>query len=540
MFCDHHSVNQLTSLLQSHDITDFVVCPGSRNGAIVHNLYALGKDVTLFPVTDERCAAFIGLGICLRTGRPTAVCVTSGSALLNTLPAVAEAFYQKIPLLIISADRPQQLIGQLDGQTLPQQGALLPYCRTWQLSDNTASTDIRYNNRLINEALLSLHQRGGRPAHINVPLSSPLFSFHVHQLPEERTIYESRISSENPIPQHIIQDIADCDLPLLLLGQFNAPPINIISQIEEQNSMLVLPELIANVPGSQRLIAFERASIPEAESIAVHAGGNLVGKHLKEKLRKKENLHVVRIEESEDCPDTYYHLSYIIRGTPASALQQLADELPANRFVASTKKTLESLYYNNSDKTESKFNEQSVMKIIVEAIKYHHDIASLHFANSTTIRLVQQYYATDGRIPIYCNRGVNGIDGSVSTAVGYALKDAFLENPCPHLHLLVVGDLSFFYDSNALWNEQLGGNLRVILLNNGGGRIFKTLPGLEDSPARDEYIAGSNTAIASGICDSYAAHYLSASSLKETQEEVCRLFEMKSERPVVLEIFLDN
>ena len=137
MYCDTPQVNQLTALLEAHHIRHIVVCPGSRNATIAHNLNEKGENCfTLHPVTDERSAAFVAIGLILATQECTAVCVTSGSALINCIPAVAEAYYRHLPLLIISADRPQNWIGQLDGQTLPQSGALLPYCPTYTLRND--------------------------------------------------------------------------------------------------------------------------------------------------------------------------------------------------------------------------------------------------------------------------------------------------------------------------------------------------------------------------------------------------------------------
>ena len=159
MYCDTKQVNQLTALLVAYNIRNAVVCPGSRNATIVHNLYEIHRQgkVSIHPVTDERSAAFVALGMSLATQEPTLVCVTSGSALLNCVPAVAEAYYRHLPLLVISADRPLQWIGQYDGQTLQQTGALEPYCRTAQINPPRSEGDCWVNNLHINEALNSLY-----------------------------------------------------------------------------------------------------------------------------------------------------------------------------------------------------------------------------------------------------------------------------------------------------------------------------------------------------------------------------------------------
>jgi 2-succinyl-5-enolpyruvyl-6-hydroxy-3-cyclohexene-1-carboxylate synthase len=123
MYSSKVSVNILTSLLIKAGVEHAVVCPGSRNSPIVHNLNEC-DEIQCYPVTDERSAGFFAMGICQQVQQPVVLCVTSGTALLNTCPAVAEAYYQHLPLIVISADRPAMWIDQLDGQTLPQRDAL--------------------------------------------------------------------------------------------------------------------------------------------------------------------------------------------------------------------------------------------------------------------------------------------------------------------------------------------------------------------------------------------------------------------------------
>lgn len=186
MFSDKHNVNILTSLLVRHGLRSAVLCPGSRNAPLVHNLVQAG--LRTFAVTDERSAGFFALGRALDEG-PVALCVTSGTALLNLLPAVAEAFYQHVPLVVISADRPLAWIDQQDGQTLPQAGALAPFVlRSVSLPESSDPEGRWFCNRLVNEALLAMHTRGSGPVHVNVPISEPLYSFSVDALPDERVV----------------------------------------------------------------------------------------------------------------------------------------------------------------------------------------------------------------------------------------------------------------------------------------------------------------------------------------------------------------
>ena len=188
MYSSKENVNILTSLLVAHGVRYAVVCPGSRNSAIVHNLNEC-PDIECYPVTDERSAGFYALGMAQVLHRPVVVCVTSGTALLNLAPAVAEAYYQHMPLIVISADRPEQWIDQLDGQTLPQKDALGRFVKkAVSLPEPTDDEMHWYCNRLVNEALNETRHHGCGPVHINVPISEPLFEYNVEKLPEERLI----------------------------------------------------------------------------------------------------------------------------------------------------------------------------------------------------------------------------------------------------------------------------------------------------------------------------------------------------------------
>ena len=187
MYSDKPHINSLTKALLHLGITDIVVCPGARNAPLCHNFHQAG--FALHPVTDERSAAFVSIGIYLETHRPTAVCVTSGTALLNTLPAVAEAYYRHIPLLIISADRPEEWIGHLDGQTLPQRNALLPYAECVNIEERTTQ-------KTIIQQIKNLIQKQA-PTHINIQIEEPLFQFTQPSLPDIDETVEQVDSKEH-------------------------------------------------------------------------------------------------------------------------------------------------------------------------------------------------------------------------------------------------------------------------------------------------------------------------------------------------------
>ena len=537
MYCDKSSVNILSALLPEHGIHDIVVCPGSRNANLIHNFHelSLSGNMRIYPVTDERSAAFTAIGLYYAKRQPVGVCVTSGSSLLNTLPAVAEAYYQHIPLLIISADRPAEAIGQLDGQTLPQEGALLPYARTFVLNEN----DERWCARTCNEALLSLRHDGGSPVHLNVPLSRPLFSFNTEQLPTVRKIEEVVATpSEHPLPEALIDKIRRARLPMLVVGQLLPGRDNdsdsfglhdAIERLEATDGILIMPEIISNCRYSYRTSSYEYSN--EAHELnpdlVIHIGGNFVHKRLRKTLREQD-CPVIRIEDRQsDFPDTFFHLETIVRAPLAKALLQLAERLEEKQEVVCEKSYLDSIWGVWTE--EVKFDEENTMELIAKTIT--DKIPIIHLGNSSTVRLASKYFYDDA--DFYCNRGVNGIEGSLSTAVGHSLGTE--EAVC-----VILGDLSFFYDSNALWNNKLGGNLSVIVFNNKGGGIFRTLEGLNASPAAEEYVSAQHNASAKGIAESYDTEYIEVKDEDELSDALDVMVNRKRARPIIIEITINR
>lgn len=529
MFCDKHHVNQLTSLLHQHQICDCVVCPGSRNAILIHNFKQAGFQ--LYPVTDERSAAFVALGICLQRQSPVAICVTSGSALLNTLPAVAEAYYRHLPLLVISADRPTEWIGQLDGQTLPQEGALTPYTETFHLSAAEDATANWHNQLLINRALLRVRQNGGQPVHINIPIREPLFSFQTAELPVTWPIREEMGDTGHPISDETVHAIQSARLPIVIVGQYEKGTIPALRTIEENNSLLVLPEIISGQAGSWRTTWLEQL-LPHLDfrpDLVIHIGGNLVNKQLKLHIRKISACSVIRIDETGQVADTFQHLRILVRATPQEALSQLASILPPQQEVQKWKTLLDQGLHLSEKYQPLHFSDIGILQRLSQRIPKH---AAIHLANSSPVRNASCFLGSfPGRI--FCNRGVNGIEGSLSTATGYAMLH-------PHITLAVIGDLSFFYDLNALWNTRLPSGLRILLFNNAGGQIFQNLPGLNQSPALRQFIAAAHTTTAQGVAQTYGLEYHCAHSYDEADRAIGCLLREDTDSPVLLEVFTDT
>ena len=493
MYSNKENVNILTSLLVAHGIHHAVVCPGSRNAPIVHNFNEC-PDIQCYPVTDERSAGFYALGMTQALKEPVVVCVTSGTALLNLYPAVAEAYYQHRPLVVVSADRPQQWIDQLDGQTLPQPDALGRFVKKAVSLPEPHDEDTSwYCNRLINEALIERHA----PVHINVPITEPLFDFSTPELPVERKIELLAADISNVTLSHVCRMFLQAKRPMLIAGQ----PMNAL-----------MDEAVAQIGDDEDYVP----------DFVLYTGGSIVSKRLKRFLRKAKETWVVNREG--EVTDTFMNLTHVVQGdgeVVADMVRFNLEEMP-HPFVQKWEALLTQIR-QQIDAKDLPYSQAAVVKYFEQM----RGTNIVHYANSMAIRLANTYSKT----PVYCNRGVNGIEGSLSTAAGFSrVTDDKV--------FCVIGDLSFFYDQNALWNQNLRGNLRILLLNNGKGGIFDMLPGLENSPARDKYVAAEHHATAEGICQQNHVVYRQAKDMSQMQEGIDWLIATNSERPLLLEVFL--
>ena len=491
MYSSKQNVNILTSLLVAHGIHHAVVCPGSRNAPIVHNLNEC-PDIQCYPVTDERSAGFYALGMTQALKEPVVVCVTSGTALLNLYPAVAEAYYQHRSLVVVSADRPQQWIDQLDGQTLPQPDALGCFVKKAVSLPEPHDEDTRwYCNRLINEALMVKHG----PVHINVPITEPLFDFSTPELPKERKIELLPADISNVTLSHVCRMFMQAKRPMLIAGQ----PMNPLMD----EAVVQIGDDVDYIP-----------------DFVLYTGGSIVSKRLKHFLRKAKETWVVNSEG--EVTDTFMNLTHVVQGdgdVVADMVRSNLEEKP-HPFVQKWEALLAQIR-QQVEANEPPYSSAAVVKYFEQ--KRGANI--VHYANSMAIRLANTYSKT----PVYCNRGVNGIEGSLSTAAGFScVTDEKV--------FCVIGDLSFFYDQNALWNQNLRGNLRILLLNNGKGGIFDMLPGLEKSPARDKYVAAEHHATAEGICQQNDIYYQQATTTDEMQRGIDLLLSSEFSRPMVLEV----
>lgn len=580
MFSNKENINILTSLLLEYGVSDAVVCPGSRNAPIVHNLSQC-QSIRCHPVTDERSAGFYALGIAQATQRPTVVCVTSGTALLNLAPAVAEAYYQHVPLVVVSADRPVQWIDQLDGQTLPQPDALGRFVRKavslpephvasvgsgdgleaagkGALSDGDKRLEEErwMCRRLVNEALHAATCRQPAPVHINVPITEPLFAFDVAELPVAKRFRQMEKVSFLNQQRQLFERFFSADRPMIVIGQMAYGIISPETIRSLSQHYVVMAEPLSNL--HYQTIHFDEAvrvveSLDQNESLQyvpdyiIYIGDTLVSKPTRRWLRSTKatscvitpdalDIHdpITTLEDIVECPleDVDLLLSSFcdIYDNPEDFEDDedvMAHEDSRHGFHACWQQLLDRCA-ERAEAYEPGFSQMATVKYFEEQLADLDTDICVHYANSSAVRLAciyAQHY-------VWCNRGVNGIEGSLSTAAGFSLAtDA--------LTVCVIGDLSFFYDQNALWNSNIGGNLRIVLLNNSGGGIFRQLKGLDKSPVATSFVAAQHETTAQGICTQNDIGYISAKDMGEMQIGIVTLLTRETNRPMLLEVFTD-
>lgn len=517
-----------------------VVCsPGSRNASIVIALDEHPAIETIV-VHDERSAAFYALGMAQELKAPVGVVCTSGSAMLNYYPAVAEAFYQCVPLVVMSADRPPEWVNHGDGQTIVQEGVYTNHIRFESIISN------EMNLAMINSEVDRGFDAGVKtwkgPIHFNLPLEEPLYGKREIEWEKESERVWTIDSEEFTADQ--VQELSEIwrnsSRKMILIGQHDKDLAfkNALLELCEDSSMAVLVENTSNLTHQRWVHCIDRTlgGISDEDilryqpDLLITLGGAIVSKRIKQFLRSSPIRAHWKIGYDFPEMDTYRKLSHSIEMSSSHFIQELLKlDLPRNGSnYGSVWKQRDFL---NQAKLPSFFETvpYSDMAVFETLLDYIPENAYVHMANSSVVRYCQLYDPIPS-IKYFANRGTSGIDGSSSTACGVALASPQICN------VLITGDVSFFYDSNALWNNQLPSNLRIFMINNGGGGIFRIIPGPRESEQLEKYFEAHHTRKAEFICKAHDVNYFSASSIGEIELQMADFF-LESDRPKLMEIF---
>jgi len=535
-------IANLPFLCQKLGVHNVVLCPGSRSAPIT---YAFTECSTrCYSIIDERSAAYFALGLAIATKEPIAVVCTSGTSTLNFAPAVAEAYYQQLPLIVLTADRPAEWIDQNDGQTLNQKNIYQNYCLASYSTppEQEKEDDLWHFTNIISKAVAIANGIKKGPVHINIPITEPLYI----ELPTPNIDYLveriiPHVSLENTIAQSIIHDWQQYSRRMIVCG-FNLPDQKLQESIDNlltNNQAVVIAENIANIhhpdiicnpdPLLHYLENNETKNIvPE---LLITIGNSIVSKRLKTFLRSNKTIIHWHIDESGELIDTYKLLKKVIPLKPNDFFQ-LVESHPAqtdNRYTLAWKNANEEF----KTKRDAFFLENNTFADLTVLQNIHDRLSgeyNIHISNSTSIRSSQLLQAISNA-HYYCNRGTSGIDGSSSTAVGFA-------NASLKATILFTGDLSFFYDSNGLWNKHIPDTFKIVLFNNAGGNIFKLLPTNKISEKAKEFIFTAHNAKAKGIAIGYNFMYFYADNFSDLNKTVSDF--LLCETPSLIEISTDS
>ncbi len=542
MTSDKINVSLLRSLFVKKGLTDIVISPGSRNAPIVI-AFAGDPGVRAYSIVDERSAAFTALGMAKETGKAVAIASTSGTAPLNYSPAVAEAFYQKIPLLILTADRPEKLVDVGDGQTIRQQGIYNNFIKkSYNLPDSISTKkEIAEAEKLINEAIDLAHYPEPGPVHINLPFDEPLYG-KTEQVPEPHVIdfkpNPNRINNETV--EAFIRLFNNTGKIMILAGQ-QLPDENLRKQIEKLSSfpqVTVLTETTSNFNGKQLIGCIDNtlATIQGQEAgfapdFLITFGDAVVSKKIKKFLRENRPHEHWHISPSGEKRDTYFSLTQTVKATAEDFFVRVLKKLNGvesnynKRWLTQKEKAVKT---RDNFLKNIPFTDFKVYDCLFRAIPRG---GNLHLGNSTPVRYSQLFGNIEG-FTFFSNRGVSGIDGQISTAAGISMLSE-------KTNTVITGDLGFFYDSNAFMNKYLKANLKVIIINNGGGSIFRFIPGPDTTPFLEEFFESKHHWNAEGIARAFNIHYYRAANEWELKAQLPVLYKM-NKRPGILEIITSS
>jgi len=535
-------IHQLAALLLKKGITDIVISPGSRNAPMIHTFHGIAG-FNCRNVVDERSAAYFALGLSLAKQKPVAIVCTSGTATLNYAPAVAEAFYQNIPLIVLTADRPDYWIDQLESQCIRQEGIYRNFVKKEvNLPLGESEKELWFAARQINECLNLAVAGNPAPVHINIPLEEPLHQLIDAELPEVKDIAIAPVKpkvSETEL-SGLAELVGQSKKIMVLAGQLNPNPAleKALAAFVAKTGAVVLHEYLSNLQSEQFVGSIDAlmAAILEENTtdynpdLLITLGGQFVSKSLKQFLRKNKPAEHWHLSLGGEHFDTYQSLTKVVQTEATDFFESLVGQkIQANSDYQKLWKSKENRVNRLRDEfvAKAEFSDLKAFELIGKNIPEN---SVIHLGNSSSVRYALIHDRVN-QAEYYSNRGTAGIDGCLSTAVGFASESN-------QISTVIVGDLSFFYDSNALWNKYIGDNLRIIVIHNGGGNIFSMIKGPGETPAFKEHFFTENTHKAGGLAKAFGLEYFSATNESELQQALTEFYS-PDQKASVLEVFTD-
>lgn len=466
----------------------------------------------------------MALGMARQLQQTVAVCCTSGSALLNIYPAVSEAYYMQVPLLVLSADRPAELLDRWDGQAIHQKGVFGPHVKA---SFETEPTEDAHVACGLEAVRLSMSGRRG-PVHINVPLSEPLYTEAGTRFtyPEISVSVQARPAGTYSRGFSLNDKLRGNKKILILCGCDDPSPEStaLLKELRANKHVVVIGDVLsgrhaASVPAnweSEFAAADAGLKASLVPDLLISTGKMILNKTLRAWLRNNKPKQHWHISQDAYCADPFFTNPDVLQESDADFFRELKEAVDVfgDKSYADLWRNLGE---TNSAAAREKladtgYNEFSALRAVLRALPA--GPLQLHAANSMSVRLLA--YSAGLIRPqweLYCNRGVSGIDGCTSTAMGMALLSG---KP----NILITGDLAFFYDANAFLTRVLPRNLKIVVLNNSGGGIFLSIDGPSEMKESDPYLITPHRLSAQHVALQHGLKYFRADAADNLQTAI--------------------
>ncbi len=534
-----------------------VLCPGSRCAPLTL-AFTRHKDIQARTFSDERSAAFIALGIAQRTNTPAILLCTSGSAAYNFAPAIAEAFFSETPMLVFTADRPMEWIGQHDGQTLYQPEVFGKHVKkSFNLpADYFHPDSVWAINRIVNDAInLSIQEPAG-PVHINAPFREPLYPKAADQVSFSSVVrtVEQLTPAYKPDPdqkQFLSGNLFRFNKVLVVAGQADTDPRlhQAIQAFSEAHHIPVVGDIISNQHAVDNVIRYSDlflAATPDAirqslqPDLLITFGKSVISKQLKLFLRKHKPSEHWHIQPGGPVADTFQSITQVVNCHAHGVFDFLAKERGGKSFDRQKQQNFNKLWEveeRRAQRVVANFfpaSELGELELVAEILRHLPEDCNLHLSNSMSVRYANMIGLTarEKNVTVYANRGTSGIDGCTSTVVGHCL-----DNSKPNI--LITGDMAFFYDRNAFWHNYTLPNLRIVVLNNHGGIIFNLIDGPSALPESAEYFVTHQKLSARKLCEEFEFDYLKLDNRRKLNNLLRDFFEFDG-RTKILELESDQ
>ncbi|WP_435354926.1 2-succinyl-5-enolpyruvyl-6-hydroxy-3-cyclohexene-1-carboxylic-acid synthase [Emticicia sp. SJ17W-69] len=547
-------IHNIAEICARKDVQNAILCPGSRSAALTIAMVR-HPEIQTYSISDERSAGFIGMGMAQVTEKTVALVCTSGTAAYNFAPSVAEAFFQEIPLLVLTADRPPEWIHQYDGQTIYQKDIFGKHVKkSFELPADYSNNDSVWQiERILNEAINLTQTSPKGPVHINVPIREPFYPTDNEEITFNKNIrLIENVRTEKKLTKEFWQQFQEIwqstERKLIIVGHRQSSELNeTLNKISEEFAVPVVGDIISNVNTAINADVFLSSKNTEflnslKPDLLITCGKSIISKNLKLFIRNNKPRYHFHIQENGELIDPFQTLTHKIEVSPEYFFNQLFEDLDFLKFKEGDEEEDET-YFQKWKQSDSKAKLQlnqflnniefSEFKAIRNVLDKLPENSIFHVANSMPVRYANLIGLKMAKnIEIFANRGTSGIDGSLSSAVGSALKT-------DKMVTCLIGDMSFFYDRNAFWNTYLPDNLRVIVLNNHGGNIFNIIDGPNRQPEAADYFVTKQTFSAYQTATESGLVYSKILNENELNETLIDFFS-KSSQSKLMEIELDG